>query len=416
MAKLVVQKYGGTSVANVSRIMKVARRVVSVKRAGCNVVVVVSALGDTTDKLIELAHKITPFPNEREFDMLISTGEQVSVALLAMAIHKIGVQAISFTGAQVEIITDSSFTKARILNINTKKIEAELKKNKIVIIAGFQGITVNNDITTLGRGGSNLTAVAISKVLGADVCEMNTDVEGVFTADPRVVKNAVKLDVLSYDEMLEIASLGSQVLQPRSVIFAKKFNVPICVRSSFSKGKGTYITQETKAMMEGMVISGVTYDQREVKITICDVPDRKGIAARIFNTLSKEQINVDMIIQNVSRTGCTDISFTVPKTSFNKTLQTAKQIVKDVKAGKVVYDQDIAKVSIVGVGMKSHYGVAAQMFGALAEKNINIEMISTSEISISCVIKKEKALIAVRALHKVFGLEKISKTIKKEAF
>jgi len=406
MKKLIVQKYGGTSVADPTRIKNVAKRVVATKKKGYKVVVIVSALGGTTDELIDLAYQITDSPSERELDMLVSTGEQVSVALLAMAIHKLGVEAISFTGAQVGIITDAAHTKARIININTKKIEAELKKGKVVIVAGFQGQTTDNDITTLGRGGSNLTAVALSKALSASVCEMNTDVEGVFTADPRIVPNAKKLDNISYDEMLEMASLGSQILQPRSVIFAKKFNVPIHVRSSFSNKKGTFITKEAKAMLEGVLISGVTCNKKEAKVTICGVPDRPGIAARIFKTLAKKEINIDMIIQNVSRTGFTDLSFTVTKQDLNKTLRTARDVVKNIKADRVLCDDNIAKVSIVGVGMKSHPGVAARMFDVLAKNSINIEMISTSEINISCVIKKKKADKAVRALHDAFGLGK----------
>jgi len=409
MKKIIVQKYGGTSVADPARIKNVAKRVVETKKQGHNVVVVVSALGDTTDKLIELAHQITENPSEREFDMLVSTGEQVSVALLAMAIHKLGVEAISFTGAQVGIITDTAFTKARIININTKKIEEELEKGKIVIVAGFQGITMDQDITTLGRGGSNLTAVALCKALGGDVCEMNTDVDGVYTADPRVVPNARKLDFISYDEMLEMASLGSQVLQARSVIFAKKFDVPIHVRSSFSDKPGTFITKEAKTMMEDVVISGVALNKNEAKMTICDVPDKPGIAARIFKVLADEEINVDMIIQNVSRTGFTDLSFTVSKSDLNKTLRMAKKIAQDIEADKVIFDEDIAKISIIGVGMKSHPGVAARMFEILAKNKINIEMISTSEISISCVISKAKAELAAKSLHTAFGLDKKEK-------
>ncbi len=399
-----MQKYGGTSVADPERIKNVAKRVVATTKKGYKVVVVVSALGGTTDQLIRLAYQITDSPSERELDMLVSTGEQVSVALLAMAIHKLGFEAISFTGSQVGITTDASFTKARIININTKKIEAGLKNGKIVIVAGFQGVTTDQDITTLGRGGSNLTAVALCKALAGNVCEMNTDVEGVFTADPRTVPNARKLDTISYDEMLEMASLGTQILQPRSIIFAKKFNVPIHVRSSFSKKKGTFIIKEAKAMMEEVVVSGVTYNKNEVKMTICDVPDRPGIAARIFKTLADEEINVDMIIQNVSRTGFTDLSFTVPKTNLNKTLRTARRVAKAIRADKVTCDEEIAKISIIGVGMKSHPGVAARMFAVFAKNSVNIEMISTSEISISCVIKKKKAEAAVRALHDAFDL------------
>ncbi len=406
MKKIIVQKYGGTSVADPERIKSVAKRVVATKKSGYNVVVVVSALGDTTDRLIELAKQITDTPSEREHDMLVSTGEQVSVALLAMAIHKLGYEAISFTGAQVGLITDTSFSRARLINVDGRKIKQQLAKGKIVIVAGFQGITENQEITTLGRGGSNLTAVALSKALGGCMCEMNTDVEGVFTADPRIVPNAQKLDYLSYDEMLEMSSLGSQVLQARSVIFAKKFNVPIHVRSSFSKAEGTIILKEAKAMWEGVVISGVTLEKKEAKMTICDVPDRPGIAAKIFKILADAQINVDMIIQNISRTRRTDISFTVPKIDLQKSLKTAKEIAKKIKAEKVTFDEDVAKVSIVGVGMKSHPGVAAKMFEVLADKKINIEMISTSEISISCVINKKKAEAAVKALHTAFGLDK----------
>ncbi|MFH2138581.1 MAG: aspartate kinase [Candidatus Omnitrophota bacterium] len=404
MNKLIVQKYGGTSVADPQCIKNVAKRVVATRKKGHNVVVVVSALGDTTDDLIALARQITETPSEREYDMLVSTGEQVSVALLAMAIHKLGVEAISFTGAQVGIITDSSYTKARIIKINTKKMESELKKGKIVIVAGFQGVNMDQEITTLGRGGSNLTAVAIAKALDADVCEMNTDVEGVYTADPRVVLSAKKLNWLSYDEMLEMASLGSQILQARSVIFAKKFNVPIHVRSSFSKKQGTFITKEAKAMMEGVVISGVTCTKKEAKMTISEVPDKPGMAAKIFKVLAEAEINVDMIIQNVSHTGLTDLSFTVPKEDLTTALRTAQKIVKHIKAERVTADEDIAKISIVGVGMKSHPGVAAKMFQVLAKNKINIEMISTSEISISCVIRKKKADAAVKALHDGFGL------------
>ena len=306
---IIVQKYGGTSVADISRIENVAKRVVQTARAGYKVVVIVSALGDTTDRLIDTALKITMNPPDRELDMLLSTGEQASSALLAMAINKLGPDAISFTGAQVGIITDSSFTKARIIDINAKRIIKELKSGKIVIVAGFQGVSVNQDITTLGRGGSNLTAVALAKVLRAEMCEMYTDVEGVFTADPRIVGNARKLKKISYEEMFELASSGAQVLQPRSIEVAMKFSVPIHVRSSFSKSRGTIISKEVKAM-EHIVISGVALNKDEAKITICDVPDKPGIAARIFKDLARENINVDMIIQNVSRTGATDVSFT----------------------------------------------------------------------------------------------------------
>jgi aspartate kinase len=406
MAKqIIVQKYGGTSVADVERIQNVAKRVVKTKREGHDVVVVVSALGDTTDNLIHLAHQITKAPSERELDMLLSTGEQVSCALLAMAIHKLGDDAISFTGAQVGIITDNSFTRARIIDMNGKRIFDELKSGKIVIVAGFQGINLEHDITTLGRGGSNLTAVALAKFLNAKSCEMYTDVDGVYTTDPRIAKNARKIERISYEEMFELASLGAQVLQPRSIEFAMKFGVPIHVRSSFSNDTGTMISKEVRAM-ENIVVSGVAITKDEAKVTICDVPDKPGIAAKIFKDIAKENINVDMIVQNVSRTGATDVSFTVPTSDLNKTVRVAKEISRRVGAGDVISDNQIAKVSIVGIGMKSHSGVAANMFEALAEKGINIEMISTSEIKISCVVNKKHGEEAVRAIHDKFGLGK----------
>ncbi len=405
MRKLIVQKYGGSSIADIKKIKNVAKRVVSYKKKGYKLVVVVSALGDTTDELLGLAHKVTKSPSERELDMLISTGEQVSVALLAMAIHKLGYEAISFTGAQVGIITDASHTRARILNINTKRIEEGLNKGKIVIVAGFQGVTTDRDITTLGRGGSDLTSVALSKALGAETCEMYTDVEGVYTADPKIVPGARKLSRISYEEMLELASLGAQVLQPRSVEMAKKFNIPIHVRSSFLNKKGTIISKEVKAMEE-IIVSGVTVNKDEAKITICDVPDRPGIAAKIFKSIADKNIVIDMIVQNISRTGATDISFTVLGRDFNRTLATVREASKKVKAEGVTYNKEIAKVSVIGLGMKSHSGIAARMFNALARNKINIEMISTSEIKISCVIKKRFANKAVRAIHKEFGLGK----------
>jgi len=402
---IIVQKYGGTSVADVERIKNVARKVVASYVSGRNVCVVVSALGDTTDKLIELAQQITDQPSERELDMLMSTGEQTSCALLAMAIHRLGHKAISFTGAQVGIITDDSFTKARIIDINAKRIFKELGAGKIVIVAGFQGVSMRQDITTLGRGGSNLTAVALAKVLRAQSCEMYTDVEGVFTADPRIVKDAKKVDRISYEEMFELASLGAQVLQPRSIEFAMKFGVPIHVRSSFSEKKGTIISKEVKAM-ENIVVSGVALNKSEAKVTICDVPDKPGIASKIFREIARQGINVDMIVQNVSRTGATDLSFTVPGEDLNKTIKVSKELSEKIGAGGITFDKDIAKVSIVGIGMKSHSGVAAKMFEALAEKGINIEMISTSEIKISCVVKKGAGESAVRAIHSKFDLAK----------
>ena len=403
--RLIVQKFGGSSVANVERIQNVARRVASYRKKGYDLVVVVSALGDTTDELIELAHKINTQASEREMDMLLSTGEQISVALLAMAIQRKGFEAISFTGAQVGIITDTSHTRARIIKINTDKIREELNNGKIVLVAGFQGVTLNQDITTLGRGGSDLTAVALAKELNADECEIYTDVQGIYTTDPRIEPKAKKIERITYDEMLEMASLGAQVMQARSIEVAKKFNVPIHVRSSFSQDKGTMIIREVKRM-EDVVVTGVTVNKNEAKITICNVPDRPGIAAKIFKELSGGGINVDMIVQNVSHLRQTDISFTVTKVDLPKTMRLTKKVARNIKAGEVLQDEDIARVSIVGVGMKSHPGVAATCFEALAKNKINIEMISTSEISISCIIQKKNALKAVRALHEKFGLAK----------
>ncbi len=403
--KLIVQKFGGSSVANVERIQNVAKRVVEYKKKKYDIVVVVSALGDTTDELIELAEKITAEPSEREMDMLLSTGEQISVALLAMAIHKLGFEAISFTGAQVGIITDTSHTRARILKINTDKIKEELNKGKIVIVAGFQGVTLNQDITTLGRGGSDLTAVALAKELSADECEIYTDVEGIYTTDPRIEPKAQKIKEITYDEMLEMASLGAQVMQARSIEVAKKFNVPIHVRSSFSKAEGTMIIKEAN-IMEDVLVSGITVNKNEAKITVCNVPDRPGIAARIFNELASAGISVDMIVQNVSHLRQTDISFTVKRSELPSTLKLTKSLAKEIGTGDVLQDEDIARVSIVGVGMKSHPGVAAKMFEALAKDKINIEMISTSNISISCIIQKKYAETAVKTMHDKFGLDK----------
>lgn len=406
MASLIVQKYGGTSVANPERIKNVAKRVVKYKRDGHDLVIVVSALGDTTDELIDLAYKVTDDPSEREMDMLISTGEQVSCSLLAMAIQKLKIPAISFTGAQVGIITDTSHTKARILEISAERINEELKKGRVVVVAGFQGISIDKEITTLGRGGSDLTAVALAKALGAKICEIYTDVDGVYTADPRIVSNAKKIRRISYDEMLEMASLGAKVLQARSVEYAKRYGVTMHVRSSFSDAEGTVISKEVKSM-EKIDVSGVTLQKDEAKVTICDVPDRPGIAARIFKGLALNNIVIDMIVQNVSRTGTTDISFTVLKEELPKTIKVAKKVAKTVGAGDVIKDENIAKVSIVGIGMRSHSGIAARMFEALASRKINIEMISTSEIKISCVIEKRHSEQAVKAIHEEFELKKV---------
>ncbi len=401
--KIIVQKFGGSSVANVERIKRVAARVVSCKKKGYSLVVVVSALGDTTDELIELAANITDEPPAREMDMLLSTGEQISCALLAMAIVELGYDAISFTGAQVGIKTDTSHTKAKILDISAERIKQALLNGKIVIVAGFQGVNEAQDITTLGRGGSDLTAVALAKALGAKTCEIYTDVEGVYTTDPRIVREARKLKEITYDEMLEMASLGAQVMQARSIEVAKKFDIPIHVRSSFNDSQGTFILKEANKM-EDFVISGVTLNKNEAKITVCDVPDRPGIAAKLFKEISRQGINVDTIVQNVSRTGFTDVSFTVPLADVGRTKHIMEKFTKKVQAGRVLEDKDIARVSVVGVGMKTHPGVAAKMFEALAEKKINIDMITTSEISISCIIKKKNAEKAVRSVHAKFGL------------
>jgi len=402
---LIVQKYGGSSVANIDRIKNVAKRIARYRRAGHKLVVVVSALGDTTDELLKLAHGITSVPKERELDMLISTGEQVSCSLLAMAVDRLGVDAISFTGAQVGIITDCSHTKARIVKVTADRIKAELKRGKVVIVAGFQGMNPDQEITTLGRGGSDITAVALAKALNARMCEIYTDVEGVYTADPSIVKDAKKLPRISYEEMLELASLGAQVMQARSMEVAKKFSVPLHIRSSFTNKVGTIISKEVKAMEE-VLVSGVTANKGEAKVTVCDVPDRPGIAAVIFKDLARNNINVDMIIQNISRTGYTDVSFTVPVGELGRAKKAMDDVARRIKAKGVSYNRDIAKVSIVGVGMKGHSGVAAKMFDTLAKKKINIDMISTSEIKISCVIKKRQAEKAVKAIHSAFGLGK----------
>jgi aspartate kinase len=404
--RLIVQKYGGSSVANPERLTRVAQQVVNTRRQGADVVVVVSALGDTTDELLQLASQISRQPAERELDMLMATGEQVSVALLAMAIQELGEDAVSFTGAQVGILTDGAHTKATLVDINTQRISLELSRGRIVIVAGFQGINLNQDITTLGRGGSDLTAVALAKVLAADGCEIYTDVEGVYTADPRIVPTARKLSAISYDEMLEMASLGAQVMQARSIFVAKRFGVPIHVRSSFSRREGTMIQQSAKAMEE-MVVSGVTLQKDEAKLTIRDVPDRPGMAAEIFRELADTGINVDMIVQNVSREGSTDLSFTILKSDLAATLRVTRSVAHRIGAGEVTTDEGVAKLSIVGIGMRSHSGVAAKMFQAMARERINIEMISTSEIKISCVIRKAHAERAVRAVHRAFGLNRL---------
>ena len=403
---IIVQKFGGSSVANIKRIKRVAKRIVSTKNDHNHLVVVVSALGDTTDELEEYAFKIMKNPPDREMDMLLSTGEQISCALLAMAVKALGHDAISLTGAQVGIKTDRAHTQARIKTISARRIFKALKENKIVIVAGYQGITADDEITTLGRGGSDLTAVALAEALNAKVCEIYTDVKGIYTTDPRKVREAKKLKTITFEEMLEMASLGAQVMQARSIDVAKRFNIPIHVRSSFSKEEGTMIMKRTPKMEE-IAVRGITNKKSEAKITLCAVPDRPGIAATIFNEISKLGVSVDTIVQNVSHTRHTDISFTVPKRDLNKTLNMARRIAKDINAGKVNWDENIARVSIIGSGMRSHSGIAAKMFQTLAEANVNIDMITTSEISISCIIEQKFTEKAIKALHKAFGLEKI---------
>ena len=406
---LIVQKFGGSSLADTDRIKNVAVRVAGYRKRGHSLVVVVSALGDTTDELLEFSSQITKNPSRRELDMLLSTGEQISVALLAMALHELKCAAISFTGAQVGIRTDSSFTKARIVDISTDRIRKELKKKKVVIVAGFQGTSSDHEITTLGRGGSDLTAVALAKALDADACEIYTDVEGIYTTDPRLVKDARKIQRISYEEMLELASSGAQVMQSRSIEVAGKFDIPIHVRSSFSSKQGTWIVKEDKSMEE-VLIRGVSLNKNEAKLTLSGVPNRPGVAAMIFKTLADAGINVDMIIQNIGKSTDTDISFTVPRSDADAAVQALKKIARKAGFKEISQDPNIAKVSVVGIGMRSHAGVAAAMFEVLGKHRINIEMISTSEIKISCVVKKSDAEKAVKILHKSF---KLSKNLKK---
>ncbi len=403
---LVVQKYGGTSVGDVERIKNVARRVLNTKKQGHELVVVVSAMAGETDKLIRLAQQVTPAPDERELDVLVSTGEQVSIALLAMALKSMDCDSKSYLGFQIKIATDSVFGKARISSIDSEKMRQDLKQGRVVVVAGFQGVDDSGNITTLGRGGSDTSAVAVAAALEADVCEIYTDVDGVYTTDPNVYPKARKLSKISYDEMLEMASLGAKVLQIRSVEFAKKYDVPIHVRSSFNDNPGTIVCKEDKEM-EKVVVSGVTYNKNEAKVEVMRLPDVPGVAAKLFKPIADANIVVDMIIQTSStEKGCADVAFTVPKSDFAKTLQIVKETNKEFGAKEVKFNEDIAKVSIVGVGMRSHSNVATQMFSALAKEGINIHMISTSEIKISCIIDSKYTELAVRALHDAFELDK----------
>ncbi|CAE6717107.1 aspartate kinase [Nitrospira defluvii] len=404
---LIVQKYGGTSVGNVERIHRVAERVERARKEGHHVVVVLSAMSGETDRLLKLAHEMTSAPDERELDMLLSTGERVTIALLAMELRGRGVQAQSFTGRQVGIHTDSAHTKARISRVSADRIKAALSQGTVPVVAGFQGINASSDVTTLGRGGSDLTAVALAAALKADRCIIYTDVDGVYTADPNIVPAARRLDKISYEEMLEMASLGAKVLQSRSVEFAAKYSVPVEVNSSFKEGKGTLVTRED-ADMEGVMVSGVTGDRNQAKITIVGVPDRPGIAARVFGAVANANIVVDMIIQNVSQASMTDISFTVPKPDLRKAVDLVQLLSQEIGARSVAVTESIAKVSLIGVGMRSHSGVAAKMFEVLSREGVNIMMISTSEIKISCVIEEKYLELAMRTLHTAFGLDRVS--------
>jgi aspartate kinase len=401
---LVVQKYGGTSVADPERIKAVADHIVATRRAGNEVVVVVSAMGKTTDELEQLAHEVSTSPAAREMDMLLTSGERISIALLCMAIIDRGEHAVSFTGSQAGIVTDTTHRKAKIVDVRAERLREALDQGAVAVVAGFQGVSTAFDVTTLGRGGSDTTAVALAAALAAEACEIYTDVDGVFTADPRLVPRARRLERLSYEEMLDMAATGSRVLALRSVEFARNHHVRVHVRSSFTWEPGTWVVEEDEAM-EQAIISGVTHDTSEAKITLSDVPDRPGVAAKVFRALADEAVNVDMIVQNVSTAGHTDISFTLPKEDLGRAGKVMEQLVEDVDASGFMPDEGIGRVSLVGAGMKTHPGVAATMFEILAREQVNIEMISTSSIRISCVVQESDVEKAVRALHDAFELE-----------
>lgn len=409
---LVVQKYGGTSVGSVEKIKNVARRVARTYDEGNQVVVVVSAMAGETDKLVGLANEVCEIPDDREYDVLVASGEQVSIALLAMSLKSMGYKAKSYLGWQIPIHTDSDHAKARIKEIRDENIRGDLEKGTICIVAGFQGIDADGNIATLGRGGSDTSAVAVAAAMKADVCEIYTDVDGVYTTDPRIVEAASKIEKISYDEMLEMASLGAKVLQIRSVEFAKKYGVVIHVRSSFNDNLGTLVKEED-ADMETVLVSGISYNKNEAKISVMRVPDKPGIAAALFSPLSAASITVDMIIQNVSHEGFTDMTFTVPRTDFKKALLIVEESAKKIGAEAVKTDENIAKVSIIGVGMRSHSGIASKMFETLSREGVNISMISTSEIKVSCVIDDKYTELAVRVLHEAFGLD--DQSVKSES-
>ena len=400
---LLVKKFGGTSVGDVQKIKDVARRLVAAHEAGHRVVGVLSAMGDTTDELIRLAHEVSPRPHPREYDMLLSVGERISNALCAMAIHDLGHEAVSLTGSQAGILTDTSHGKAKIVEVRAQRIHAALDEGRIVLVAGFQGVSTDHEVTTLGRGGSDATAVALAAALGG-ACEIYTDVEGVYTADPRLVPEALKLPRISYEEMLEMAATGARVMMARSIEIARSYGVPLHVRSAFSDSDGTWIGDEGELVLEKAIVSGVTHDTSEAKATVLAVPDQPGIAARVFRALADAGVNIDMIVQNVSADGATDISFTLPKTDLPAAEPILEQLRGEIGARGIAYDPDVAKVSLVGAGMKSHPGVAADMFEALAEAGINIEIISTSSIRISCVVRAEDVERAVNAVHERFRL------------
>jgi aspartate kinase len=400
---LVVMKFGGTSVGDTDKLKRVAERLVAAHEEGTKVVAVLSAMGHTTDELIRLAHEVSPSPHPREYDMLVSTGERISNALCAMAIHDLGHEAVSFTGSQAGIVTDGSHTKAKIVEVRAQRIHDALAENRIVLVAGFQGVsTSTHDVTTLGRGGSDTTAVALAAALGAEACEIFTDVEGVFTADPRVVPDALKLDTISYEEMLEMAASGAGVMMARSIEIARSYGVRLHVRSTFVDGTGTWIGEEGDLVLEKAIVSGVTHDTSEAKVSIIGVPDRPGIAARVFRELAAAGVNIDMIVQNVSQNGEATISFTLPKSDVPTATPLLERLGAEIGASRVEQDPDVAKVSLIGAGMKSHPGVAADMFAALAEAGINIEIISTSSIRVSCVIRAAEVERAVQAIHERF--------------